>query len=217
MKRLKIKCKALDELLGGGLESASITEIYGEPGSGKTNLCLQASRECALQGKKVAYIDSEGVSIDRLKQICKKNDFKKILDNILFFNPTCFKEQEKMVTNAIKINNVGMIIFDTFNMFYRLELENNELCVIRSLNRQIANLQVAARKNDIYSIISGQVYSVEDDDVKPFSGMGIKHISKTILKLEKKGIGKRRATIIKHRSEPEGKTANFKITSKGLE
>ena len=50
MKRLPLKCKPLDVLLGGGLERKTITEIYGEAGSGKTNLCLQASRECVVNG-----------------------------------------------------------------------------------------------------------------------------------------------------------------------
>ena len=54
MKRLSLKCKPLDDLLGGGIESKTITEIFGESGSGKTNLCLQASIECAASGKKVA-------------------------------------------------------------------------------------------------------------------------------------------------------------------
>ena len=66
MKRLLLKCKPLDNLIGGGLERNTVTEIYGEAGSGKTNLCLQASRECVNAGEKVAYIDTEGVSVERL-------------------------------------------------------------------------------------------------------------------------------------------------------
>lgn len=217
MDKLKLKCKPLDSLLGGGIESSSITEIYGEPGSGKTNFCLQASRECSLNGKKVAYVDCEGVSLERLKQICIDQSFEDILENILFFNPSSFEEQKKMINNAIKINNLGLIVLDTFNMFYRLELESDELGAIRSLNRQIADLQIASRKNDLYVIITGQVYSVENDDVKPFAGLGIRHMSKTIIKLQKTGLGKRQAIIMKHRSQPEGKKTSFQITSTGLE
>jgi DNA repair protein RadA len=33
--------KAFDELMGGGLETQSITEFFGEFGSGKTQLCFQ--------------------------------------------------------------------------------------------------------------------------------------------------------------------------------
>ena len=217
MKRLSLKCKPLDDLLGGGLERKTITEIYGEAGSGKTNLCLQASRECAVNGEKVAYIDTEGVSVERLGQICEGYDYKKILSDILFFNPTSFEEQEKIINNAIKVNNLGLVVFDTFNMFYRIKLEDDEKGAVRSLNRQLTNLQLAARKKDFHVLLAGQVYGTGDDDVRPFAGRGIEHMVKTIIKLEKNGVGKRTATIIKHRSQPEGKKAFFTITARGLE
>lgn len=217
MKRLQLKCKPLDDLLGGGLESNTITEVYGEAGSGKTNLCLQASRECVASGKKVAYIDTESVSIERIGQICEGYDYKKMLSNILFFVPTSFEEQEKMIYNAIKVDDVGLIVVDTFNMFYRIKIEDDEEGANRSLNRQLTNLQLAARKKDLYILIAGQVYSIENDDVKPFAGRGVEHMAKTILKLERVSTGRRRATIVKHRSQPEGKKAFFNITSKGLE
>jgi DNA repair protein RadB len=217
MKRLQLRCKPLDDLLDGGIESKSITELYGEAGSGKTNICLQASRECAISGKKVAYIDSEGVSLERLNQICTEHDSKKILSNILFFNPSSLREQEKMIKNATKIKDLGLVVLDTYNLFYRLTLEEDDKFAIRSLNRQITDLQIAAMKKDLFAIISGQVYSTENDDVKPFAGRGIEHIAKTIIKLEKIGIGKRQATIIKHRSLPEGEKAIFTITSTGIQ
>jgi len=217
MKRLQLKCKPLDDLLGGGIESNTITEVYGEAGSGKTNLCLQAARECVASGKKVAYIDTESVSIERIGQICEGYDYKKMLSNILFFAPTSFEEQEKMIYNAIKVDDVGLIVVDTFNMFYRIKIEDDEEGANRSLNRQLTNLQLAARKKDLYVLIAGQVYSIENDDVKPFAGRGVEHMAKTILKLERVSTGRRQATIVKHRSQPEGKKAFFNITGKGLE
>ena len=217
MKRLQLKCHSLDDLLGGGIESKSITELYGEAGSGKTNICLQAARECANNGKKVAYIDSEGVSSERLNQICKNHDCEKTLSNILFFNPSSFEEQEEMIKKAMNIKDVELIILDTFNLLFRLNQEDDEKFAIRSLNRQITDLQIGSMKKNLYAIIAGQVYSVENDDVKPFAGRGIEHVAKTIIKLEKIGLGKRQATIMKHRSQPEGKKAIFSINAQGLE
>jgi DNA repair protein RadB len=217
MKHLKINCKPLDDLLDGGIYNKSITEIYGEPGSGKTNFCLQASRECAENGKIVAYIFSDSLSVERLNQLCKDADSKKIFSKILFFKPTSLKQQEEMINTAIKIKNLGLIVLDTFNFFYRLTLENDEKYADRSLNRQITELQMAAMKKNIFVIISGQVYSTKDDDVKPFAGKGIERIVKTILKLEKSGAGKRKATIIKHPLKLKGENAIFEITSTGLQ
>ena len=41
IRKLTSSSKAFDELMGGGLETQSIVEFYGEFGSGKTQLCFQ--------------------------------------------------------------------------------------------------------------------------------------------------------------------------------
>ena len=218
MKQLKLKCKPLDDLLSGGFEDKIITEIYGEAGSGKTNICLQAARECAANGKKVAYIDSEGVSIERLSQMCNSSyNYKKILDNIFFFSPTSLEAQEKMIDDALKMSGVSLIIVDTINLFYRINLEDDIESAMRSFVRQVSNLQIAARENNYWVIVAEQVYTDKNGDIKPFTNRDTEHMIKTIIRLEKTGVGKRQALIMKHRSQPEGKTALFSITGTGLE
>jgi DNA repair protein RadB len=218
MTRLSLLCQPLDNLLGGGLENKSITEFYGEAGTGKTNICLQAARECAKAGKKVGYIDSEGVSIERLQQLCSDNDYneKEILDNILIFSPTTQEDQEKMIKNALKIQDLKLIIVDTLNIFYRLNLEEDKEKAMRLFSKQVATLQKAAREKNLYAIITEQVYTDKNGEIKPFTNRDVEHIVKTIIKLEKIGLGKRQATIIKHRSQPEGNTATFSITNCGI-
>lgn len=216
MTRLSIQCSPLDTLLGGGLEQKIITELFGEAGTGKTNVCLQAARECALSGKKVAYIDSEGVSMERLQQIIPEENQETLLKNILIFSPTTQSDQEKMIQNAIKIQDVQLIIVDTINMFYRLHLDQNKEECMRSFTRQIACLQKAARDQNLYVLIVEQVFTDKNGEVKPFTNRDVEHLVKTIIKLEKTGVNKRKATMMKHRSQPEGKTALFQITQKGL-
>ena len=216
MTRLSIQCSPLDKLLGGGLEQKIITELFGEAGTGKTNVCLQAARECALSGKKVAYIDSEGVSMERLQQIIPEENQEALLKNILIFSPTTQADQEKMIQNAIKIQAVQLIIVDTINMFYRLHLDQNKEECMRSFTRQIACLQKAARDQNLYVLIVEQVFTDKNGEVKPFTNRDVEHLVKTIVKLEKTGVNKRKATMMKHRSQPEGKTTVFQITQKGL-
>jgi DNA repair protein RadB len=217
MRYLKLNCKPLDNFLGGGIESGAITEVYGEAGSGKSNLCLQATRECANLGKKVAFIDSEGISIERLNQMCKKDyDFKKILDNIIFFTPDSFNSQEKMIKEASDNSSIELIVVDTLNLFYRMYLEDDKELTMRSFLRQMGIMQMAARKKDIFVLVSEQVYTDKNAEIKPFTHRETEHMIKTSIKLEKRGIGKRTAIIMKHRSQPEGKTTFFTITSSGL-
>ncbi len=216
MNRLPLQCKPLDTLLGGGLEQKIITELFGEAGTGKTNICLQAARECVLKNKKVAYIDSEGISIERLKQIIPKTKQEKSLKNILIFSPTTQSDQEKMIQNAVKIQDLQLIIVDTLNVFYRLHLEENKEECMRSFTRQVATLQKAARDLDLYVLVAEQVYTDKNGEVKPFTNRDVEHLVKTVIKLEKNELGTRQATIMKHRSEPEGKTVSFRIEQEGL-
>lgn len=55
-KLIKTGCIPLDQLLNGGIETSAITQIYGESGSGKTNLCLQISIELIKNCLKKAEI-----------------------------------------------------------------------------------------------------------------------------------------------------------------
>ncbi|MBN1861978.1 MAG: DNA repair and recombination protein RadB [Candidatus Thermoplasmatota archaeon] len=217
MTLLALGCPPLDDLLGGGLEQGVITRVYGEAGAGKTNFCLQATRQCVRSGKKVAYIDTEGVSVERIRQICVDCDYKKILRDILFFSPSSFEDQEKMVCDAINTKEIGLIIVDTITMFYRLTLEADRESAIRSFTRQVTNLQVAARQKDLIVIIAEQVFTDKTGEIKPFTNRDAEHMAKTILRFDRKAIGQREATIIKHRSQPEGKKACFRITTPGLE
>ena len=211
-----LSCPPLDDLLGGGIEEKTITEIFGEAGTGKTNVCLQAARECANTGKKVAYIDSEGVSLERLKQLCTGYDEEKIINNILIFSPTSQEDQEKMICNALKIKDISLIIVDTLNLFYRLNLDDDKEGSMRSFTRQVGLLQKAAREKNLYVIATEQVYTDKNGDIKPFTNRDVEHLVKTIVKLEKVDIGQRKATIMKHRSQPEGKKVRFRITQTGL-
>ena len=219
MCRLKLKCKPLDHLLDGGLECGVITEVYGEAGAGKTNFCLQASRECSSMGKKTVYIDTEGVSIKRLEQICERGyDFKEVLDEIVFFTPRSFKKQEEMINNAVKIKNVKLVVVDTINLLYRMSLQNEAEAATRSFIRQMSNLQMAASEKNLWVVITEQVYTDKNGEIKPFTNRETSYMVKTLLKFEKTGsAGKRQVTIIKHRLRSAGEKTFFKITQNGME
>jgi DNA repair protein RadB len=217
MTTLPLRCVPLDDLLGGGIECGIITSIYGEAGSGKTNLCLQAARECVLGGKNVAYIDTEGVSVERVRQICVDCDFEKILRKIFFFSPTSFNAQEQMILDAFSVRNVGLVVVDTITMLYRLDLERDHNGTIRSFTRQMTNLQVAAREKNLYVIVAEQVYTDKNGEIRPFTNRDTDHMAKTVVRLERTGRGEREATLMRHRSRPEGATAFFRIHTAGLE
>ncbi|MDI6916892.1 MAG: DNA repair and recombination protein RadB [Thermoplasmatales archaeon] len=219
--RLKIGCKTLDDLLDGGVESGALTEFYGEAGSGKTNICLQLARNCAEQGKKVVYIDTEGVSTERLKQICG-SDFENTGKNILFFEPYSLDEQDKIIDKAVRLaegRDVGLIVLDSATMFYRHLLGNgHDVESLRMLSQQITKLLGVARKKFIPVVITSQVFTnIEKNEIEPLGGQALKHSAKAIIRLDKLSRGRRKATIIKHRALSDESCAEFALTNNGVE
>ena len=86
-------CKDLDAILEGGLETGSITEIYGEYRCGKTQFCHTLCVTCQLpleQGGgegKALYIDTEGTfRPQRLQQIAERFNLNPndVLDNVAY-------------------------------------------------------------------------------------------------------------------------------------
>lgn len=221
--KIPLDCEPIDKLLGGGIESGALTSLYGEAGSGKTNFCLQLARNVVLSGKKVVFIDSEGVSFTRLEQICG-TDFDKVTKGMLVFTPYSLEEQEKNVEDAVHLaeakDNIGLIILDSATVHYRATFgEECEADGRKSLGRQLNQLLQISRKRDIPVVITTQVYTdSKTNSFEPIGGHAIMHHAKAIIKLEKMGNGGlRRAIIKKYRWLPEGISAEFKLTGKGIE
>ncbi len=221
--KLPTGCSPLDALLRGGVESGAITELYGGGGTGKTNLCLQLTRNAAMQGKKVIYLDTEGVSTERLEQV-SKDCSDEVLQNTLFFRAHSFKEQEKRLEEierlAFSTNvDLGLIVVDSMTIFYRTLINSDENQNANSrLGRQMIKLLKIARKKDVPIMITTQVYQNQSDGTEqPVGGHMLYHNSKTIIKVEKgKRKHTRRISLIKHRSLPEKDSIDCCITDEGV-
>ena len=220
--KVALGCRALDELLGGGIEDGCITLLHGEAGSGKTNLCLQLARNVVRAGRKVIYVDTEGVSMERLRQICG-DDFDVVAKNILFSEPYSFEEQESLIEKAVKIADsnadVGLIVIDSITMHYRLTMRDETRRDERySLTRQIARLLKASRTRGIPVVVTSQVYTdIDTGRYLPLGGHMLSHNAKTIIRFEKLAPSQRAAVLEKHRNREEGSRAVFRLTGKGLE
>src|SRR5579859_2702043 len=124
--RLPTGLPALDELLGGGLDTDAVTEVYGEGGTGKTILCLQVAARVAMEGKWVVYIDTEGLSVDKLEAIAGTR-LPEVLQHLLISSPATLAEQNRAVDKATRLARegsrpVGLVVVDSATMHYRLEL-----------------------------------------------------------------------------------------------
>jgi DNA repair protein RadB len=221
IKKYALGCKRIDDLLGGGFESGTVTQLYGEGGSGKTNICLQLSIECVKKGEKVIYIDTESISGERFEQIAGE-DAEEIARDIIIYEPMSFEEQYASIKEVNEmmdgVNNVGLIVLDSATLFYRYELnEARSISLKRELAKQITNLLILARRHDIAVVITTQVYTdIERDELRPIGGNMLDHLSKVIVKLERLDGGRRKAVLKKHRSMPEGRSCDFVLCEDGV-
>ena len=215
---------SIDKLLDGGVEKGALTQIFGPPGSGKSNIALVLAVNVAKKGKKVVYVDTEGgISINRIKQIAGE-DFSKIVNNIIVFEPTSFLEQnENLKTIELWIKKhqgeVDLCILDSAVALYRVDdMKSSRLN--KELGKQMWILAKIARNFDVAVVLTNQIYNSFDDDNKDIKAVGgtiLQYSSKTIIQLERDDeFNKRIATLKRHRSIGEGRQVTFKIVERGI-
>ena len=212
--------RPLDDLLGGGLERRTITQIYGEPASGKSTFCLMAAVASLRAGNSVIYIDTEGFSVERFAQVAGGHAAE-FADRLYLFEPIDFAQQGAMIADAEGLLRkrdgapVDLLVMDSATALYRTELDLGREAV-RKLSHHMIKLLGLAKKYDIPVLITNQIYvDVERDRVAGLGGTALEHISKAIVRLEKRD-SVRRAMLRKHRSRPEGLSFDFVITEDGI-
>jgi len=202
-----------------GLEKKAVTNFYGAPGTGKTNISLISSISVAKNGGKVIYIDTEGgFSPERFKQIAH-NDMS-YLNNITILEPRTFQEQGKIIREVQDIE-ADLIVLDSAVSLYRLENTDpkiEKLETSRELSKQLSILSNIARDKEIPILITTHTFknwdTGEDDTV---GGDSIKYWSKSMVFIEKTSkTGERKATVTKHRSIEEGKSVKFQLVEDGI-
>lgn len=174
--RISTGSKNLDALLNGGIETSSVTEIYGEFGTGKTQLChticitvQQHVSKGGLNGG-VLYVDTENTfRPERIEMISKLKhlDPMKILDNIIVAKAYSSSHQELIISEAGKIiesENIKLLVVDSIISLYRSEyigLSNLSLRQQR-LNKLMHNIMRIAETYEIAVILTNQVQSSPD-------------------------------------------------------
>ena len=221
-ERIPTGCGAVDELLGGGFERGAVTQVYGPPAAGKTNIVLSAAVEQAARGDSALLIDTEGVSIDRLEQLASGRDdsVEEIASRIVISEALTFEEQEEAVRDVEGfVDAVDLIVLDSATGFYRLQrTEQEEGEALRAVGRQLAHLLSLARRHDLAVAFTNQVFTDPDSEqARALGGHTLNHWSATILRVDRFRGGNRRATLEKHRAKAAGESAQFSITDDGLE
>ena len=236
LTRITSGSKELDNLLGGGFESNSITELFGEFRTGKTQICHTLCVTCQLPKRdgggegKAIYIDTEGTfRPEKLAPIAERFglDPKEVIENVFYARAYNSDHQNKLLFQVCGLmceHKFSLLIVDSATALYRTdysgrgELSNRQM----SLAKFLRNLQKIADEHKIVVVVTNQVVASVDgssfggNDKKPIGGHIMAHACQTRLYL-KKGLKQNRiCKIYDSPSLPEAE-ASYSITDRGID
>ncbi|KAI0845583.1 DNA repair protein rhp51 [Daldinia vernicosa] len=200
--------KNLDTLLAGGVETGSVTELFGEFRTGKSQICHTLAVTCQLpfdmgggEGK-CLYIDTEGTFRPvRLLAVANRYGLsgEEVLDNVAYARAYNSDHQLQLLNQAATMmceTRFSLLIVDSATSLYRTDfLGRGELSSRQThLAKFMRTLQRLADEFGIAVVITNQVVAQVDggpsamfnpDPKKPIGGNIIAHASTTRVSLKK--------------------------------
>ena len=234
IRRIPTGSKNFDELLGGGVETQSITECFGKFSSGKSQVGFQlaVNAPLALQTddgtpSKVLFIDTESTfRPERIVQIAEAASVDPIesLKNIFVAKAENSNHQILLLEKAeemIKKENIRLIIVDSITAQFRSDYLGRGALGERQqkLNKHVHTLQKYADKFNVAIYVTNQVMDnpaiLFGDPTTPIGGNVLAHAATYRIYLRKSRESKRIARLIDSPSLPEGE-AVFKVSTNGI-
>ena len=236
-RKLMIRCNTgsldLNRILGGGIETGAITELIGEFGSGKTQICFtlsvlaQQPKEQGGFASKVCVIDTEGTFLpERIKQIAEARglDATTILQNVLVARAYNSEHQTILIKNlpqVVQENNVKLVIIDSMIGHFRGEFIGRGTLSDRQqkIGACLAALLRVSQAFNLAIVLTNQVQAKPDtaygDPNKPTGGHVMAHACTHRIYLRKGKENTRIAQVIDSPYLPEEK-ARFAVDAAGV-
>ncbi|BDA48492.1 Meiotic recombination protein DMC1 homolog A [Coccomyxa sp. Obi] len=234
--KISLGAQAINELLGGGLESKCITEIYGEFRTGKTQIChtlcvtTQLPPEQGGGAGKVAYIDTEGTfRAEKIRAIAARFDLDAdaVLDNIIHARAYTHEAQiELLVPLAAKMSEepFRLIIMDSITANLRVDFTGRGELAERQqkLGYIMSRLRKLSEEFNVAVLITNQVVSDPSggamfvaDPKKPVGGHVLAHASTIRISLRKGKAEQRLMKVVDAPNLPEAE-ASFQLSTEGV-
>lgn len=212
----------LNELMGGGFETQGITELFGEFGSGKTQIAHQLAVTVQLPKEK-GGLEGETIIIDtentfrpeRIVQMAKALDMDpdETLKKIRVARAYNSHHQMLLVEKASEIAKeppVRLLVVDSLTAHFRAEYIGRGALANRQqkLNKHMHDLLRFAYLNNAVVVATNQVQAnpalMFGDPTRPIGGHIVGHTATFRIYLRKSKAGKRIARLIDSPHLPEG-------------
>ena len=241
VKKLSTFVPDIDNLLGGGFETQAITEMYGEFGSGKSQIVHQLAVNVQLPvemgglGGSAIYIDTENTfRPERIEQMVngleiEGADPQDFLKNIHVARAQSSDHQMLLIENsrelAEELKKVGkpvkLVIVDSLTSLFRSEYAGRGTLAERQqkLNRHMHDIFKLCDEYNAIGLVTNQVQSNPavffGDPTKPIGGNIVGHTATFRIYLRKSKGGKRVFRLVDSPNLPEGE-ALFLVEEGGL-
>ena len=164
--------KKIDDFLSGGIPDGVIVDIFGENGTGKTQLLLQLSINSIKNGGKVLFLDTTGgFRPERILEIQKKsNSNLNLLNNIMVSRITNTSEQINSIKN-FKENNFSLIIIDNITDLFSYEYKNNQSIFKKNslFMKYMRELSLYAVTHKVPIVITNMIRNSNEQEVENMS------------------------------------------------
>jgi DNA repair protein RadA len=222
VNKLTTSSKALNELLGGGIETQAITELFGEFGSGKTQIAHQLAVNAQLPADKggmeghTIIIDTENTfRPERIAQMARGAEVEpsEVLKTIHVARAFNSHHQMLLAEKAKEVAEefpVKLLIIDSLTGHFRAEFIGRGALADRQqkLNKHLHDLQRFADVHNAAIIVTNQVQAKPDaffgDPTRPIGGHILGHTATFRIYLRKSKGGKRICRLIDSPNLPEG-------------
>jgi DNA repair protein RadA len=233
MLRCSTGAANLDQLLKGGVETQAITELYGEYGSGKSQICHTMAVIAQLHpqkgglGSAALYVDAENTfRPERVAEIAEARGLEPepILANVFVckaYNSSHLELVVRTLGNFIEKYHARLVVIDSIISLHRAEFLGRGTLAERQqrLNALMHRLLRVAEVYNVAVVITNQVQQQPDiffgDPNKPTGGHVIAHAA-TYRVMLRKSRTFRIATIVDSPYHP-ATDALFTISAKGIE
>lgn len=233
MKKISTGSEKVDELLGGGVETQTLTEVFGGYGSGKTQMAFQLAvnvqkgEDDGGLGKGCVFIDTESTfRPERVEQIAESAGMspEEVMERIFVARAYNSDHQVLLVEeidDIIEENDIGLVIMDSLTSQFRADYTGRGKLAERQqkLNRHLHELQRVSEVYNVAVFVSNQVMSKPNvlfgDPTEAIGGHILHHATSFRMYLRKGKGDTRICKLVDSPYMPEGE-APFKITEAGI-
>jgi RecA/RadA recombinase len=170
---------SLDRLLGGGIRTGLLTDVYGPSGTGKSQLCFSLcvnSAKYLKQKEMIMFIDTVGTfRPERVSEIARQETNNEILDKIIFIRAFSTNDQIKSLRKIYDIKPL-LIIIDSATSLFSTEYRGASRHLV--LMNHLHELSFAAINFDCAVVITNMVRNVPV--VRTISDQGDNNVNKVI-------------------------------------